>query len=84
MSNLPSQHRCDQRESDRRLPVVRDVLTAGSGFAVAVTTILSIAGRWHLGDRATQWALVCLCVILTLTLAAICYLVRRASQDKAG
>jgi hypothetical protein len=42
-----------------------------------VTTVLSVAGRWHLEDQTTQWALLSICIILTLTLLAICYLTQR-------
>ncbi|XVU27173.1 hypothetical protein ACQPZJ_09065 [Actinoplanes sp. CA-054009] len=56
--------------------MTRAVLTAGGGFATAVATILGVAGRWQVGDQATVWALVALCIIVALTLFVVALIMK--------
>ena len=82
MSNLipnPS-----EQPVDRRLAASRAVLVAGGGFATTVATILGAVGKWHLGERATLWALGALCVIVALTLFLVAYLMARVSHLRGG
>lgn len=63
-----------EQPADRRLAASRAVLLTGGGFATTVATILGVVGKWHLGERATLWALGALCIIVALTLFLVAYL----------
>ena len=74
MPNDTSRRQSRQSEPDRRLAAARAVLVAGGGFATTIATILGVAGRWHLGDQSTLWALGALCVVVALTMFIVAFL----------
>jgi hypothetical protein len=74
MTKLERPPRSEGPRPDQRLVVARAVLAAGGGFATAVATILGVAGRWHIGDQTTVWALLTLCLIVAITMFVVAYL----------
>ncbi|PRX14626.1 hypothetical protein CLV67_12310 [Actinoplanes italicus] len=63
-------------DNDRPLAITRSILVAGGGFGTTIATILGVAGQWQLGDAPTLWALCTLCVVASMTMFVVAYLVR--------
>jgi hypothetical protein len=75
--NVPNHINSDQPKHDYRVSVARTVLAAGGGFATTIATILGVAGRWQVSDRATLWALCALCVVVAITMFIVALLMGR-------
>ncbi|MBL7256357.1 hypothetical protein [Paractinoplanes lichenicola] len=78
--NMLKIQRFDRSEQPKRPPepvLARAVLIAGGAFAVSITTILGVAGRWRLSDLTIFGALGVLCVIATLTAFLVLILMSR-------
>jgi hypothetical protein len=76
MSNAENRREATQHELDRPLAITRSILVAGGGFGTTIATILGVAGQWQLGDAPTLWALCTLCIVASITMFVVAYLVR--------
>jgi hypothetical protein len=71
-------HQGDRQADDPRAAVLKAALLACGGFTTGITSLLVVAGMWHINDGVTRYAITVVAIVATLTqLAVAAYVLHR-------